>query len=143
MKNFLYFLVGVILCVGALDINWDDILPANKEKKGEAKIEQMRSEQDRELAEKNRRWVKDNEVTARNLAKKFAQDKGYTIQSIHATSNSASDYYASEITWAYYSYRIVTGDISNSGGLIDIGVRVRYDKYESPNWTIDYFQAYN
>lgn len=143
MKNFLYFLVIVFLCATALDINWDDILPANKEKKGDAKIEQMRSEQDRELAEKNRRWVEDNEVTARNLAKKFAQDKGYTIQSIHATSNSASDYYASEITWAYYSYRIVTGDISNSGGLIDIGVRVRYDKYESPNWTIDYFQAYN
>lgn len=138
MQKFVTYLLGFFICFGFLYE-----LCENKEKKENTTIDRVEVERDRKLAEKNRRWVKDNEVTARNLAKKFAQDKGYTIQSIHATSNSASDYYASEITWAYYSYRIVTGDISNSGGLIDIGVRVRYDIYESPNWTIDYFQAYN
>lgn len=138
MQKFVTYLLGFFICFCFLYERCE-----NKEKKENTTIDRVEVERDRKLAEKNRRWVKDNEVTARNLAKKFAQDKGYTIQSIHATSNSASDYYASEITWAYYSYRIDTGDISNSGGLIVISVRVRYDIYESPNWTIDHFQAYN
>ncbi len=156
MKKLFFTASFIGLCGGCLlTLNSCDLLPANKEKKEKARIEQMRTEYNRKIAERDRKWLDQNEATARNFAKDFARDKGYTIQSMTLETREASDVGASgmrfveydkpiptEIQSACYNYNIVTGDISDNGGLIHILVRVKYTQYESPHWTVDSFQAF-
>lgn len=148
------FFTAFFICSGSLLLNSCDLLPANKEKNEKAKTEQMRTEYNRKIAERDRKWLDQNEATARNFAKNFTRNKGYTIQSTTLEGREASDVGSSgvrfveynkpiptEIQSAYYNYNIVTGNISDNGSLIHIRVRVKYTRYENPNWTVDYFQA--
>ena len=96
------FFTAFFICSGSLLLNSCDLLPANKEKNEKAKTEQMRTEYNRKIAERDRKWLDQNEATARNFAKNFTRNKGYTIQSTTLEGREASDVGSSGVRFVEY-----------------------------------------
>lgn len=161
MKNvFLLLSKNLFALCGLLLLLSCDLLPSTKKEKLEqekrTKIEQLRKEYNKKVIIRDREWLIRHESIARNLAIQFTRDQGYSIQSINLNGQSASDTGANEvgvfsyeqpvpmvIKSAYYNFNIKTGDISNRGSLIYIQIRICYAQSGTPQWTVDYFQAFS
>lgn len=97
--------------------------------------------QQEENRDKGRQWFNEHQSDARKMAEDFVLKKGYSIQSIKLTQNDTSNFSftISGMSWAYYTYDVVTDNTSQKGSLIYITIRVKYDK---PEWYVDSFQPY-